>query len=365
MLHQLRSLITAARLGDTRAAAQLLAKDPQLLHSRQAFHVLTTAVMARHLPMVQLLLDHGADVNASPFYGPKSAHTDLERPLHWAVAVAPLEIIHLLLDRGADVEGCVTWYTPLLLAARAGRPDVVQLLRARGAREHFLVQVALGQLKPVKKALVDNPALANQQDEYGTPPLHIAAELQITPMVKLLLSHHADIALSDKHKETVLHKLAIRLFDETLDHWGPRPPDELHKFSESSQLTVAKLLLQAGADVNARNWRGLTPLHRAVRANRIGYVRFLIEHGADINAADVAGDTPLRRAVTDVHRLEVAQLLINAGANIHARTKKSRSVLSLARNPKMKSLLLTAAATADRPKKQKRTPLRNRQRIEL
>lgn len=344
----IRRLIAAARDGDVDAVGELLVEDPGLLRHRSAFHAMVAAVIGRHVDMVRWLLDHGADVNASPFYGPNSAHTGLERPLHWAVSVAPLGLINLLLDRGGDVEGGLQWYTPLLLATRAGRPDVVEILRTRGARAHFLVQVAMCDEDQVAAALAADAALANQQDEYGTPPLHLAAELQALKILNLLLDHGANVALTDKHRDTALHKLAIRLFDEALDHWGPRPANQIHALGEAAQLAVAERLVQAGADVNARNWRQLTPLHRAVRANRIGYVRFLIEHGADVNAADVAGDTPLRRAVTDVDRLEVAQLLINAGADVNARTKKGRSVLSLARNAKMKAILLAAGATGDR-----------------
>ena len=340
----IRQLMTAARLGNVADAERIIAADPDVMQHPAAFHATTHAVNYKQIDMLRWLLDHGADINASPYYGKSSAHTDLERPLHWAAGSAPLPMIELLLERGADVEGCLQWFTPLLLATRAGRRDVHDLLLAHGARDHFLVHVAKGAVAEVAAALDGEETLVNQQDKYGTPPLHIAAELQNLAMVNLLLDRGADVNLADAHKETVLFKLGVRLFDEALDHWGPRPPASMHDLSESAQLAVAVRLLEAGADVQARNWRRLTPLHRAVRADRIGYVRWLIDHGADVNAADVAGDTPLRRAVTDVQRLPVAKLLIEAGADVNAKTKRGRSVLSLARHAKMRSLLQGAGA---------------------
>ena len=100
--------------------------------------------------------------------------------------------------------------------------------------------------------------------------------------------------------------------------------------------------MRSGANVGAQNWRKLTPLHRAVRAGRTRYVQFLLDHGANVNAADVAGDTPLRRAVTEKKRFEVARLLIERGADVHAVNKRGKSVLESANNKTMKELIQTA-----------------------
>jgi ankyrin repeat protein len=341
----LRRLIHACRAGDVAAAAAIHAEHPQVMHERGLFHATTAAVHASgSVEMVRWMLDHGADVNAAPFHGPASAHTNLERPLHWAASVAPIDVVRLLLDRGADVEGCQKWCTPLLHALRAGRTDVARLLRKRGAREHFLTRVAAGNFREVARVLHADPSRAHQADEYGTTALHLAAELWDVELVNLLLKHGADVHAVDAHRETVLHRLAVRLFDEVLFAWLDKPADTMHRRDPRQQIAVARRLVKAGADVNARNWRKLTPLHRAVRAGRVGFVRFLIENGADVNAADVAGDTPLRRAVTDVKRLAVAALLIESGADLNATTRQGRSVVSLARNPEMKRLLMKAGA---------------------
>ena len=60
----------------------------------------------------------------------------------------------------------------------------------------------------------------------------------------------------------------------------------------------AKLLLERGAEINARDTEGGTPLHYAISSNRsMEYVTFLVDLGAEINARDENGDTPLYRAI--------------------------------------------------------------------
>jgi len=80
---------------------------------------------------------------------------------------------------------------------------------------------------------------------------------------------------------------------------------------------IVKLLITAGADVNATDKRGYTPLHGASRANRIDSVKLLITAGADVNAANKRGTTPLHEASRE-DCAEVVKLLLAAKADINA-----------------------------------------------
>lgn len=61
---------------------------------------------------------------------------------------------------------------------------------------------------------------------------------------------------------------------------------------------IARLLLEAGADVNARSqYWDTTPLHLAAGQGDLDFIKFLLDHGADINAKDQSGSTPLEKAV--------------------------------------------------------------------
>lgn len=80
-------------------------------------------------------------------------------------------------------------------------------------------------------------------------------------------------------------------------------------------IEVGKMLLDAGADVNAEdNWNG-TPLHLAALSGRERMVQLLLDRGSYVNAHTDNGWTPLHGAVVGRH-LGVAQLLLGKGANI-------------------------------------------------
>ncbi len=338
----IRQLFSAAWSGDVEAVRGLIAEFPDLLSHRSAFQSLVCAARIGSIELAELLLDAGMDVDSAPWYGKKSAHNDLERPLHWAAGHGRTEMVRFLLERGADVNGCLMDFTPLALAARAGYRDIVRLLIRRGASRGIHYAVAADSPRRICEILRRNPAALDRRDEYGTPPLHIAAELWRRDVVAMLLEAGADVRIVDAHNDTVMHKLAMGLYDAALDAFGPRRADELHVRDPKEQVQIAKLLLRSGADANARNWSSITPLHRAVRGNRVGYVRALLDAGADVNAANNAGDTPLRPAVTDPRRIAIARLLIKRGANVKARTRKGKRILELARGNAMKELIQSA-----------------------
>ncbi|MDD2918354.1 ankyrin repeat domain-containing protein [Rhodoferax sp.] len=97
---------------------------------------------------------------------------------------------------------------------------------------------------------------------------------------------------------------------------------------------MAKMLLNAGADVNEKDKLGLTPLMVACGKSTVGYkdvAEMLIRKGAHINVRDPMGYTPLLLALSG-GTIDIAELLINRGADITARTRKGDTPLSLAQN---------------------------------
>ena len=91
----------------------------------------------------------------------------------------------------------------------------------------------------------------------------------------------------------------------------------LHHAADSGSFEVVKILIQSGADVEARNiYQGATPLHRAAIQGHTDVIRLLLEQGAQINALTGDGETPLFESVT-YGRLDVVRLLLRRGGRVN------------------------------------------------
>ena len=90
---------------------------------------------------------------------------------------------------------------------------------------------------------------------------------------------------------------------------------------------AVKAYLDKGGNVNLQDEPGMTPLHHAVNGNWDGTnfdtINLLINRGADVNAIDDTHHTPLHMASNK----EIAELLINAGANVNAKTERTGETL--------------------------------------
>ena len=91
-------------------------------------------------------------------------------------------------------------------------------------------------------------------------------------------------------------------------------PGTLVIAARHNSVNVARILIDGGADINAKDRIGATPLHWAARANSLDIARLLIDKGADIEAKNNRDGTPLHWA-TRVNSLDIARLLIEHGAN--------------------------------------------------
>ena len=199
-----------------------------------------------------------------------------------AVQYGDLPLVALLVKRGAEVNDGRRFLTPVTLAARRGESSIVEFLRDAGAALSIVTWTYLAQDALITQELSRDPRLADLRDEDGTPLIQHAVESLRFSIVSLLLDHGVSIASTDSGGKTPLHRLA---------DMRRVPADEARK--------MAMLLLDRGADPNARNWDDVTPLHQAVRARNLAVVEVLLGRGADPNARDKShGSTPLRRAVS-------------------------------------------------------------------
>ncbi len=85
----------------------------------------------------------------------------------------------------------------------------------------------------------------------------------------------------------------------------------------ADQVGVAKLLMEADADIETRSMNASTPLMMAAGANAVGAIELLVTEGAHIDAKEVSGATPLLFAVTRSTRADAARKLVELGADVN------------------------------------------------
>ena len=184
------------------------------------------------------------------------------------------------------------WSIGLLAAAAT--------LGASAADAQLLQAVKRGDATGVREIL-GRDADVNVRQGDGATALHWAAHLNDLETVDLLLRAGADVDAANDLGVTPLWVAA----------------------TVGSAAMVAKLL-EARGDPNIAPDTGGTPLMIAARQGNVAAVRSLLAHGADANATEGAqGQTALMWAVARRHP-EVVRVLLDAGADLHARTKSSR-----------------------------------------
>jgi ankyrin repeat protein len=156
------------------------------------------------MQIVRLLLDKGADVNASTESG--------ETPLIASAHVGSLEATTLLVEEGATVNARDhDGRTALMYAAAADAADVVRFLLSQGAdanlrdtRHGTALTLASGHSLAVVQALIESGVDANAQDQFGYSALGMAALADNKGSVRFLLSRGANPDLKQKDGMTVL-----------------------------------------------------------------------------------------------------------------------------------------------------------------
>lgn len=230
--------------------------------------------------------------------------------LHAAINARDIDAVSRLLWQGADPTETVMGLNAFHAAATS-TTDIMKLLLAH----------------PARAAVCDFCIVGKSEADA----LRLAIGAANVDMVRLLLDHGVSVNSRDADSETPLHYALA------------------HRKSRDEELPVIRLLLERGADVDAkaRNYWDETPLFSAVRGSYTEAVRLLLDQGADATRINHLGESllHLNAATWDD---KTAKMLIDAGAPLESTDRQGRTALHLAaHNNKLDVVKTLLAAGAD------------------
>ncbi|CAK8692992.1 unnamed protein product [Clavelina lepadiformis] len=313
--------------------------------NREGLTPLHLAVSQNLLDVAETLIRHQAD--------PSSVNAQGDTALHVAATYGLVNMALLLLRSGASVNSAGKLQrTPLHSAcAIPGNLNMITTLLNNGAdpdaldEEHRAPLLYLGQLGNMQgiDCLIQAGAQKNTCDLHRKTALHVTVENEEVAATRSLIRHQCDINWQDSNGQTPLHKAVEKEYCE-----------------------LVTILLQNGADANLPNSSGVLPLRTAVWKKNVDITqKLLLNGGAEVNACDKTGITPLHVAClyalkNNENDKTLVELLLNSGADVNIRcTKHGRSPLHNAveaKNDETVMLLIRGGADTSMVDSKGRTP---------
>ncbi|MEI7950285.1 MAG: ankyrin repeat domain-containing protein [Gammaproteobacteria bacterium] len=276
---------------------------------------ITEAARNGQLAEVRALIAAKANVNAPQVDGATA--------LHWAAEHDDLIMVNTLLAAGADADAKNrVGATPMLAAATNGNAEILAALLAHGANPNgkvsatgdtpLMIAAKTGIVAAVK-VLLDHGADVNASEDWGkTTPLMWAVAENHSEVTKLLIGKGADI----EARSVFVPPGTGRGFEGTLPR--QRRPEEVGPVafasgemtalllaSRDGRMGALKVLVEAGAKINAIAADGKNGLGLALFNGNYAVADYLIDQGADVNQADAQHFSPLFWAV-DRRNMETA-----------------------------------------------------------
>ena len=321
------ALVDAAIREDHAAVHALIKQGTNINTARvDGMTALHAAVYADRLDIAETLLKAGANASAVDRHG--------VTPLYLASVNGNAEMLRRLLDAGADPNAVdAGGETALMTAARTGNAPALRVLIERGAR-------------------VDA-----REPEFQQTALMIAVREDHDEAVGVLLAAGASPNVQTRRgptpafvppcKGTGCGSEGVGINRGGLPDRGRRAETKggmtpLLYTARDGRLNIARRLIAGGADVELPDANGIRPLLMAVLNNKLDVARLLVARGANVNADDFWGRSPLWAAVEyrnlDMNNVEqdaptdngvdrapilaFIKELIDAGANVNARTRE-------------------------------------------
>jgi len=261
---------------------------------------------------------------------PAAGGIDIEYQLLEASKAGDLELVKKIVNLHPHIVNCRDLdgrhSTPLHFAAGYNRVGVVEFLLNNGADVHAKDKGGLVPLHnacsyghyEVTELLVKHGATVNVSDLWKFTPLHEAAAKGKYEIVKLLLKHGADASKKNRDGHTPLD--LVKEGDQDVVDLLRGDSALLDAAKKGNLSRVQKLLTQDNINCRDSAGRNSTPLHLAAGYNNLEVADHLLEQGADVNAQDKGGLIPLHNASSYGH-LDIAALLIKYSTIVNATDK--------------------------------------------
>ena len=326
-------LIKAMLCDDSRICRVLLDAGAEVnLATINGYSPLTFACLQNNFEFVRMLCGHHADIslrtqegwtplilastNSSVFFDNMDHpffHNLIEivfKYAHYHPDFNPVHIVNLLLDCGADPNESNIFGTTSLMAAAsmANYPILKSLLVRKTAIDlqdtegkTALMYAVISTIEELIDSLIHMRLVSHtvQLSDFMTPQMLAQIKPQFEPQKELcvnyLINNGADIRAKDKKGISILTHAA-----------------------RTGNVNVVKNLVGNGANVHVKSPRGITPLYAAAINGHNDVVEFILSQGADIDVKLNDGETPLMAAVWN-GQVETVALLINKGADVNAK----------------------------------------------